>query len=235
MLVFQGGQHNSDAAYVLHLQHDRIADLRDGRNACSLREWEQILTAFLLGGVPVKDAEAVADVEAYDKITVTIRRRVAGINQRLGTLDCRFAADPVVELFDWCDAAVQAAAEIKNELVAATARAQELEGKVDELKRHLAELEAAKKTEHVDLLARFRELLKEKKMKIAQQKRQLRAANLDPDDVKAEEEAEAAAAERSDSSERATTPDADADATAKSDNDDELPTRNSRPLFRFPF
>ena len=64
------------------MRHDRIGDLKASSSPCSPEEWESILKALLLGSEPIEGIEAGAEANAGKSITITIRRRVAGINVR---------------------------------------------------------------------------------------------------------------------------------------------------------
>ncbi len=68
------------------VRHDRIGELRGSNSPCSPDEWEAILKSFLLGDEPVEGIEAGAEARVGKSITITIRRRVAGINVRINTL-----------------------------------------------------------------------------------------------------------------------------------------------------
>ncbi len=62
------------------VRHDRIGDLRASSSPCSPEEWESILKALLLGSEPIEGIEAGAEASSGKSITITIRRRVAGIS-----------------------------------------------------------------------------------------------------------------------------------------------------------
>lgn len=62
------------------VRHDRIGELRVSNSPCSPEEWEGILKALLLRGEPVEGIEAGAEASVGRSITITIRRRIAGIS-----------------------------------------------------------------------------------------------------------------------------------------------------------
>jgi hypothetical protein len=62
------------------VRHDRVNDLRASNSHCSPEEWEGILTSLLVKNAPVDDVDVGAEVRSGKSITLTIRRRVAGIN-----------------------------------------------------------------------------------------------------------------------------------------------------------
>ncbi|KAL2116831.1 hypothetical protein VTJ04DRAFT_8999 [Mycothermus thermophilus] len=166
--------------YVLKLRHDRIGDLRASNNPCSLDEWEKILKSFLLGDEPVEGVEAGAESSVGKAIVITIRRRVAGISQRLGSLTLSHKPDEAIQLFDWCGAAIEERERLRSDLRASDAKAASLEAQVAELRAQLEELTEAKTAREAELLEKFCALLNEKKVKIREQQRLLSAAKVDP-------------------------------------------------------
>lgn len=168
------------APYKVKLRHDRISTLKVKNGPCSEDEWERFLTAILLGRDSAPDIEAAAHVAEEDSITVTIRRRVQGITQRLGTLSLKYDEDEDIQLFEWCSTSVAAREAAKADLTSATARAEELESAVTELKNQLEELILAKQSDESVMLEKFRDLLNEKKVKIREQQRILASGNAGP-------------------------------------------------------
>lgn len=59
---------------------DHVSDLRVSNSACSEDEWENIIKSLLVKNEPIEGIEAGAEVRSEHSITVTIRRRIAGIN-----------------------------------------------------------------------------------------------------------------------------------------------------------
>ena len=62
------------------VRHDRIGELRVSNSPCSPDEWESILKSLLVKHEPIEGIEAGAETQAGKTITITVRRRVAGIN-----------------------------------------------------------------------------------------------------------------------------------------------------------
>ncbi|KAK0626144.1 hypothetical protein B0T14DRAFT_492524 [Immersiella caudata] len=174
-----------DCPYVVKLRHDRVDELRVSNGPCSPEEWERILKGVLLGEGDVEGIEAGAEVKEAKAITVTVRRRVAGINQRLGTITLSYKEDEGIELFDWCGNAMLANEKLKSQLADENAKASDLETRVLELKNQLDQLIQAKKAHETELLEKFCLLLNEKKVKIREQQRLLSAAMVDPTRVAA--------------------------------------------------
>ncbi|KAL2171631.1 hypothetical protein VTG60DRAFT_2199 [Thermothelomyces hinnuleus] len=165
--------------YVVKLRHDRIGELRASSSPCSPQEWESILKALLLGSEPIEGIEAGAEAKVGKSITITIRRRVAGINQRLGALTLNHKPDEAIQLFDWCGAAALQREQLREAAAAEKARVFELESRIAELRSQLDELTESKKAREAEMLEKFCVLLNEKKVKIREQQRLLSTAQVD--------------------------------------------------------
>ncbi|KAH6847924.1 hypothetical protein B0I37DRAFT_154205 [Chaetomium sp. MPI-CAGE-AT-0009] len=165
--------------YVVKLRHDRIGELRAASGPCSSEEWESILKALLLGAEPIEGIEAGAEANVGKSITITIRRRVAGINQRLGALTLNHKADEAIQLFDWCGGAAVEREKFHEAVVAEKAKVAELEARITELRNQLDELTESKKAREAEMLEKFCGLLNEKKVKIREQQRLLSTAQVD--------------------------------------------------------
>ncbi|KAK4149086.1 hypothetical protein C8A00DRAFT_38331 [Chaetomidium leptoderma] len=165
--------------YVVKLRHDRIGELRASSSPCSPEEWESILKALLLGGEPIEGIEAGAEANVGKSVTITIRRRVAGINQRLGALTLNHKADEAIQLFDWCAGAALQREKFQETVVAEKAKVSDLEARVAELRKQLDELTESKKAREAEILEKFCGLLNEKKVKIREQQRLLSTSQVD--------------------------------------------------------
>ncbi|KAM0276711.1 hypothetical protein ACHAQH_006479 [Verticillium albo-atrum] len=170
------------APYVVSLRHDRAAALLVKNSPCSEEEWVEILSG-LLTQKPAEGVEAIASVESEVSMTITVRRRVKGITQRLGILELKHNADEEIELFDWCGLAAGAVVQANVALAAVTTKQHELEESVLLLKSQLDELIEAKQADETELLLKFRDLLNEKKVKIREQQKILATASVDPEAV----------------------------------------------------
>ncbi|KAK0705114.1 hypothetical protein B0H67DRAFT_371789 [Lasiosphaeris hirsuta] len=166
--------------YVVKLRHDRIGELRASSSPCTPDEWEAILKSLLLKGEPVEGIEAGAEAHVGKSIIITIRRRVAGINQRLGAITLYHRADEGIQLFDWCGAAAQELEKLKLDLAAEAAKVEDLDARVAELRSQVEELTQSKKASEAEMLEKLCGLLNEKKVKIREQQRLLATANVDP-------------------------------------------------------
>ncbi|KAK1777882.1 hypothetical protein QBC45DRAFT_177750 [Copromyces sp. CBS 386.78] len=158
--------------YALTLKHDQINSLRTSSSSCSPSEWESILSSLFITASPVADIEAGAEVESRGKkksITITIRRRVAGINQRLGALTLSHSPSSEIQLFDWCSQLAISRQTALTSLSTSAAQVADLEARVADLKSQLEELTRSKAEQETELLQKFRALLNEKKGKIREQ------------------------------------------------------------------
>ncbi|KAK3320941.1 hypothetical protein B0T19DRAFT_253726 [Cercophora scortea] len=182
--------------YMLKLRHDRIGEFRASNSPCSPAEWESILKSILLKNEAVEGIEAGAEAEAGKSLTITIRRRVAGINQRLGSLTLNYKSDEAIQLFDWCGAAALERQKFREDLAAETTKASDLESRVTELKNQLDELIQSKKDRETEILEKMCALLNEKKLKIREQQRLLSTAKIDPVKLAAMQRAVAAEVQR---------------------------------------
>ncbi|KAK0706559.1 hypothetical protein B0T26DRAFT_789687 [Lasiosphaeria miniovina] len=166
--------------YAVKLKHDRIGDLLEGSSPCSPSEWEAILKSVLLDNSPLDGIEAGAEAHVGKSVTITIRRRIAGINQRLGTITLKHTPDEGIQLFDWCGAAALEQQKSRDAVAAETAKVADLEARVAELRSQLAELLEAKKARETEILEKVCGLLNEKKVKIREQQLLLSTARVDP-------------------------------------------------------
>ncbi|KAI4193625.1 MAG: hypothetical protein LQ348_002827 [Seirophora lacunosa] len=226
--------------YVKTLKHSRIPKYRTKTNHLSDQQWEQVLRTTLLQERPENpptepeennkseenasyhDVELVAAI-ASSKLTITVRKSISGIHQKLGELSLPADPDANINLFDWTRAAVARAEaagaeadDLRRQLTAQTETAKRLQ-------QHLEELIQAKQDHEDALLGKFCLLLNEKKAKIRDQQRLLATAKPDPVALKEVQKARqlhAAASSRRDpepsrkSKRKATT-------TAASDEDDD--------------
>ncbi|KAM0325413.1 hypothetical protein ACHAQA_007399 [Verticillium albo-atrum] len=168
------------APYVASLRHDRATALLAKNSPCAEDEWVDILSG-LLTQKPAEGVEAIASVESEVSMTITVRRRVGDIAQRLGTLELKHNADEEIELFDWCGLAAGAVVQAHDTLASVTTKTNELEESVRQLRSQLDELLEAKKADETELLLKFRDLLNEKKVKIREQQKILATASVDPE------------------------------------------------------
>ncbi|PFH60034.1 hypothetical protein XA68_11555 [Ophiocordyceps unilateralis] len=157
-----------EAPYVCDLRHNRVASLRAKNCPVPEREWEQILGAVLRREQD-DDIQAVASVQSNLSASLTIRKQVKGITQRLGAITLRCDEGERIELFDWCTQSLDALAEGYESAASLAAKVRDLEADVADLRTSLETLMQAKKEDETALLLKFRDLLNEKKVRIREQ------------------------------------------------------------------
>ncbi|KAF5700958.1 mitotic apparatus p62 [Fusarium mundagurra] len=165
--------------YVASLKHDKVVSLRVKNCPASESEWQRILED-LFQQEPLLDIQATATVQSDKSISITIRKDIQGITQRLGSITLDHAPDEGIELFDWCGAAVEASASSKQTAADLSAKSSESEAVVAQLQLQLEELIKAKDEDETALLRKFRDLLNEKKLKIREQQQALNILSTNP-------------------------------------------------------
>ncbi|EHK24458.1 uncharacterized protein TRIVIDRAFT_30389 [Trichoderma virens Gv29-8] len=163
-----------EAPYVTSLKHDRVASLQVPNCPVSESEWQAILQS-LFALQPTADIQATVGIESETSLSITVRKRVQGITQRLGSIELKHDENEGIELFKWCAEATDALTQSNVALAEAAAHAKELETTVKELKTQLDELITSKQDDETALLLKFRDLLNEKKVKIREQRKVLAA------------------------------------------------------------
>ncbi|KID91587.1 DNA double-strand break repair and VJ recombination XRCC4 [Metarhizium guizhouense ARSEF 977] len=159
-----------EAPYVCSLRHDRVASLRVKNCPVSEAEWQTILQS-IFEQQPLPDIQASATVQSGSSVSLTVRKQVQGITQRLGAITLTHDGGEAIELFEWCATSVDAVTQAKAAASASDARVRDLQTSVGELESQLDELVAAKQEDEVVLLQKFRDLLNEKKVKIREQQK----------------------------------------------------------------
>ncbi|PNY26641.1 Uncharacterized protein TCAP_03436 [Tolypocladium capitatum] len=169
-----------DEPYACVLKHDRVASLRAKNCPVSEKEWEQILDSLLQAAL-VEDIQATATVQTASSISLTVRKQVQGITQRLGAVTLSCDQNEGIELFQWCETALDALSKSKEEAASSTKKVNDLEAAVMGLQVQLDELVQAKSDDEAALLQKFRDLLNEKKVKIRQQQKIMAASSVNRD------------------------------------------------------
>ncbi|CAK7267800.1 hypothetical protein SEPCBS57363_002774 [Sporothrix epigloea] len=173
------------APYAFVLRHNRFDEALSQNAPCTSEEWEQILLFLLFGKGSIDNVDATATVTEQESITITIRRRVQNITQRLGTICLAYDEDVSIELFDWCVDALDGRTRAASDLAKAAAERTALQATVDDLQAQLDEFLKIKTADEAALLEKFCLLLNEKKAKIRQLQRQLsNAGRTDEDSAK---------------------------------------------------
>ncbi|KAJ4254885.1 hypothetical protein NW762_009683 [Fusarium torreyae] len=161
------------------VKHDRVVSLRVKNCPASESEWQRILED-LFQQEPLPDIQATATVQSGKSISITIRKDIQGITQRLGAITLNHDPDEAIELFEWCGAAVESSAVSKQAVADLSVRSSEAETAVTQLQSQLDELIKAKEEDEIVLLRKFRDLLNEKKLKIREQQQVLASISANP-------------------------------------------------------
>ncbi|CEI69781.1 hypothetical protein FVEN_g7348 [Fusarium venenatum] len=160
--------------YVASLKHDKVMSLCVNNCPVSESEWQKILER-LFQQEPLPDIQATATVQSEKSVSITLRKEVQGITQRLGAITLSHDPDEAIELFEWCGAAVESSAGSKKAAADLAVRSSEAETAVTQLQSQLEDLIKAKCEDETILLRRFRDLLNEKKIRIREQQQALAA------------------------------------------------------------
>ncbi|RGP66850.1 hypothetical protein FLONG3_8722 [Fusarium longipes] len=165
--------------YVASLKHDKIMSLRVNNCPASESEWQKVLVS-LFQQEPLLDIQATATVQSEKSISITLRKDIQGITQRLGAITLSHDPDEAIELFEWCGAAVESSTSSQQAVADLSVRSSEAEAAVTQLQSQLEELIRAKGEDETALLRKFRDLLNEKKIKIREQQQALAALAMNP-------------------------------------------------------
>ncbi|KAG6009281.1 hypothetical protein E4U21_002885 [Claviceps maximensis] len=167
------------APYTCSLRHDRVSSLRVKNCPAAETEWHNILISILQQDL-LPDIQATATVQSESLLTLTIRKQVQGITQRLGAISLHYEINETIELFDWCAISVDAVTQSKESATESVTKLNGIQATVEDLKLQLDELIQAKKEDELALLQKFKNLLNEKKVKIRQQQALIAQLSLGP-------------------------------------------------------
>ncbi|CAO1602251.1 hypothetical protein XANCAGTX0491_005877 [Xanthoria calcicola] len=177
--------------YRKALKHARISKYRAKTNHLSDSQWEVLLRLTLLQehtsdpqDPDLKDSELVASV-SDSKLTVTFRKSISGIHQKLGELSLSKDADAAINVLDWANTAILRAESLEAEAQTFQLKLVEQTAMVQKLNQQLEELVQAKKEHEDTLLEKCALLINEKKGKIRDQQRLLATAKVDPKELRA--------------------------------------------------
>ncbi|KAI9784081.1 MAG: hypothetical protein M1816_001053 [Peltula sp. TS41687] len=172
-----------NSPYVGSVNGNRLNILRAKTYHGSEEEWEQILSHVLLRQSPesqdtLQGLEVFASV-SKDELTITIRKNIGGITQRLGTISLQQDDTQEIELFDWTGLSAQAAITAEDEKRSLETRLEARDEAIKQLNKQLEDLIKAKAEHENALLEKFSELLNSKKLKIRDQQRLLSGSKVD--------------------------------------------------------
>ncbi|KAI4122769.1 MAG: hypothetical protein LQ338_005627 [Usnochroma carphineum] len=185
--------------YVKTLKHSRISKYRAKSNHLSDPQWEDLLRSTLLqeritkpndveqkdvgDEDPSKDLELVSSL-SHSKITITFRKSISGIHQKLGELSLPADPEADINLFDWASTAVARAERLQTETLDLQRQLAGQTQTVQKLNEQLEDLIQAKKEHEDALVLKCCLLLNEKKAKIRDQQRLLHTAKPRTEQVK---------------------------------------------------
>ncbi|KAL9031633.1 MAG: hypothetical protein Q9196_000347 [Gyalolechia fulgens] len=181
--------------YVKILKPSRISKYRAKSNHLTDSQWEYLLRSTLLqepissksqdpeAEDPTQDLEVIASV-ADNKLTVTFRKSISGIHQKLGELSLSQDANAEINTLDWAHTAIIRADALQSNAADLQHKLAEQTQTVTRLNQQLEDLIQAKKDHEETLLQKCAVLLNEKKAKIRDQQRLLATAQVDPKKLK---------------------------------------------------
>ncbi|KAK5997116.1 hypothetical protein PT974_02468 [Cladobotryum mycophilum] len=157
--------------------YSAASSLRVNNCPVSESEWETILES-IFSQKPVPHIQATASIQGESSMSITVRKEVQGITQRLGSISLKCDPSEALDIFQWCVSSQNSLERSNEALAQSIAHAEELEVAVKELKSQLDELITTKQDDETALLQKFRDLLNEKKVKIREQQKIIAAAPL---------------------------------------------------------
>lgn len=176
-----------------HLYHGGIKEanvksLQASNYNGGLEEWKATLKYVLLQQSNAENAssEALQGLETIaaisgNAVTVTLRKNIGGITQRLGTIKLDEDDQREEVAFpEWVDTAVANSDELRLGLATLQTSMSAQQEQVAKLNAQLDDLVKAKKEHEDELLKKFAALLNAKKLKIRDQQRLLAGAKVDP-------------------------------------------------------
>lgn len=177
--------------YVGSVKKSRLKNLRAKNYQGSDEEWAQIVSYVLatapaalyhsaaISGVTVSAVVSGAEDENKE-VTISIRKKIEAITQRLGFIILKQDDEQAIELFEWSYLAVARADALQGQVSSLTDRYRAAENTIQKLNAQLEELLDAKNQHEAQLMHHFVQLLNEKKLKIRNQQRLLAASTADP-------------------------------------------------------
>jgi len=172
--------------YHANVKQSSIKSLQSSHYSGDLNEWTAILQHALLQQQPVgvssralDGLETVAAISG-ESLTVTFRKNIGGIVQRLGSLKLTLDDEREEVAFpEWVDTAVSASDSLRDQLNTLQISVTEQQKQVTSLTQQLDDLVKAKKDHEEELLKKFAAMLNSKKLKIRDQQRLLAGVKID--------------------------------------------------------
>ncbi|KAI5303479.1 proteasome regulatory particle subunit [Ascosphaera pollenicola] len=166
-----------EAVYKGSVRASGLDQLRAKSNRSTEEEWSAILAYAFHQEPHIPDSNWIKGL----KVTASIVSSGDDDedSQKLGALELRQCEDEI-SLFDWCGTAVSSATSLQDDLQVLQDKAASLEDMNRKLKHQLDELIEAKTNHDKEMLAKFAQVLNEKKLKIRNQQRLLSTLNVSP-------------------------------------------------------
>ncbi|KAF2225211.1 hypothetical protein BDZ85DRAFT_317799 [Elsinoe ampelina] len=177
---------DGEQVYLARLKHTEIESLQSKTGKTSLEDWHNVLSAKLLqtegdlSSKVVQDIELVASIS--DNMTLTFRKNIGKITQRLGDVVLKPNDDVELSILDWTAESAAKVATLQDRTSSLESQLREQQQQVAELKKQLDDAAQHQRSEQELLIQEFAALLNTKKLKIRDQQRQLLRAGIDPND-----------------------------------------------------
>ncbi|KAK2749207.1 hypothetical protein FQN57_006822 [Myotisia sp. PD_48] len=185
-----------ESPYVGTVKTSQINKLRAKNYRGGDDEWAAILShvfklditaevsqEWIAGLEVVAFVESDGDDDEEKELTITLRKRIDSITQRLGSVTLKQNDEQAIELFEWNGIAISRAELYENELETLRAKYRDAETTIKQLNSQLEDLIEAKNKHDDQLIGKFVELLNAKKLKIRDQQHLLASAKVDPAEV----------------------------------------------------
>ncbi|KAK4962776.1 hypothetical protein LTR10_000403 [Elasticomyces elasticus] len=162
--------------YPVKIKEANVKTLQASNYSGDLDEWKAVLSPL---PTALQGLELVAALNE-ETFTITLRKNIGGVHQRLGTIKFDRNDEEGIDIFDMASTAVATADELREKLSTLQASVGSQQEQVAKLNQQLDDLVKAKKDHEEELLKRFAALLNAKKLKIRDQQRLLVGAKIDP-------------------------------------------------------
>ncbi|RMZ86335.1 hypothetical protein DV736_g6441, partial [Chaetothyriales sp. CBS 134916] len=195
---------DGDSAFKGKVRDRSLGKLRAKNYDGPDSEWEDTLKHIFVSkqtdpstGTALHNLEASCSKSGEDPhatLTITIRRRVETITQRLGVIELPQTDDvDAVDLFGWASQLIEERDQLEASLGQEKVLASSTHDIIASLQSQLADLVRAKQNHEEDLLSKFAALLNEKKKELRKRARQLGTAQMTSAQLKQLEDQRASA------------------------------------------
>ncbi|KAF2097152.1 hypothetical protein NA57DRAFT_57752 [Rhizodiscina lignyota] len=172
--------------FIGTVKQSQVRKLRAANYQGTDAEWEAVLKWALLLEAPetaeaklVEAVETVASVGGDGQISITVRKNISGITQRLGSITLTQNDEEEISPLDWAGIAAQATADAVSTVASLRSKLVEQQETITKLNAQLEDFIKAKQEQEDVMLQKFTQLLNSKKLKIRDQQRLLAGAKID--------------------------------------------------------